>query len=131
MFSNHGQSELIINFCCSAHARNLDLSSLLVFATDLETKSLLTGLGVAVFYDEQTFGHLPSLAAKSYGDKTFDDMMHAKVFCLQLGIQMGYDILFQDADMVWFQNPLSYFHNMVLSGEYDIMIADDGSRAEV
>ena len=130
MFSNQGQSELIINFCCSAHARNLDLSSLLVFATDLETKSLLNGLGVAAFYDEQIFGHLPSLASEAFGDKTFDDMMHAKVFCIQLGILMGYDILFQDADMVWFQNPLPYFQNKSLSGEYDIMIADDGNRAD-
>ena len=129
--SNHGQSELLINFCCNAHARNLDLSSFLVFATDLETKSLLDGLGVAVFYDEQIFGHLPSNAAKAYGDETFNNMMHAKVFCIQLGIMMGYDIIFQDADMVWFQSPLPYFQNKSISGEYDIMIADDGNRADI
>ena len=41
-----------MNFVCSAKARGLDISSVLLFATDQETKDLAEGLGLAAFYDE-------------------------------------------------------------------------------
>jgi hypothetical protein len=52
MVCNLGQSELLMNFACAARSRGLDLSQVLVFATDLETKTLAEGLGLAAFYDE-------------------------------------------------------------------------------
>ena len=52
MVCNLGQSELMINFACAAKSRGLDLSQLLVFATDLETKALAERLGLGVFYDQ-------------------------------------------------------------------------------
>lgn len=51
MVCNHGQSELLMNFACSCKARGLDLSQVLVFATDVETKELAQGLGLTAFYD--------------------------------------------------------------------------------
>jgi hypothetical protein len=51
MVCNHGQSELLMNFACSSQAHGLDLSQVLVFATDEETKELSEGLGLAAFYD--------------------------------------------------------------------------------
>jgi hypothetical protein len=53
MVCNHGQSELLFNFICSARARNLDLSHILLFATDLETKELAENLGLTVWFDEE------------------------------------------------------------------------------
>lgn len=126
MFSNFGQSELIVNFCCSARARNLDLSSVLVFATDEETKELVEGLGLTVFYNKLNFGHLPSTAAGFFGDETFVNLMKAKVMCLQMVSMLGYDILFQDSDVVWYRDPLAYFRNKELP-EFDVWIADDGN----
>jgi hypothetical protein len=52
MLCNHGQSELLINFVCSARSRNLDLSPVLLFVTDEETKALGEGLGLTVFFDK-------------------------------------------------------------------------------
>ena len=52
MVSNFGQSELLINFVCAAKSRNLDISSVIVFATDTETKKLAEGLGLVAFYDK-------------------------------------------------------------------------------
>lgn len=52
MVCNLGQSELLMNFACSAQSRGLDVSQVLVFATDLETKTIAEGLGLAAFYDE-------------------------------------------------------------------------------
>jgi Nucleotide-diphospho-sugar transferase len=128
MFSNFGQSELIANFCCSARARNLDLSSILFFATDHETKMLLKGLGLTVFYDKVNFGRLPSNAAEQFMDQTFGIMMNAKVMCLHMASLLGYDILFQDADVVWYKDPLPFFHSKELPyADADVLFADDGS----
>lgn len=52
MVSNFGQSELLANFVCAAKSRQLDISSILVFATDLETKELAESLGLVAFYDK-------------------------------------------------------------------------------
>jgi hypothetical protein len=53
MVSNFGQSELLVNFVCAAKARNLDISSILVFSTDVATKELAEHLGLTAFYDER------------------------------------------------------------------------------
>ena len=43
---------MLLNFVCAAKSRGLDLSAVLVFATDKETKDLAEGLGLVAFYDE-------------------------------------------------------------------------------
>jgi hypothetical protein len=53
MVCNHGQSELLVNFACSTHSRGLDISNIVVFATDLETKELAESVGLAAYYDER------------------------------------------------------------------------------
>jgi len=130
MTVNHGQSELLMNFACAARYRKLDLSSVLVFATDLETKALSEGLGLVTFYDEINFGDMPKEAARAYLDRNFGAMMMAKVFCVQMLSMLGYDVLFQDVDLVWFKNPLEYFHdeNNPLYN-FDIYFQDDGNHA--
>lgn len=52
MVCNKGQSDLLMNFACNAKARKLDMSNVLVFATDEETRSIAAGLGLAAFYDK-------------------------------------------------------------------------------
>ena len=54
MVCNRGQSDLLSNFVCSARARGLlDVSGILVFATDPETHRLAQGLGLESYYSEQ------------------------------------------------------------------------------
>jgi hypothetical protein len=53
MVCNFGQSELLVNFACAAKSRGMDTSSILVFATDEETKALAQHLGLTAFYDER------------------------------------------------------------------------------
>ena len=53
MVCNFGQAELLMNFVCHARSRQLDLSHILLFATDTETKELAESLGIAVWYDEE------------------------------------------------------------------------------
>mmetsp|Transcript_34868 Transcript_34868/g.73542 ORF Transcript_34868/g.73542 Transcript_34868/m.73542 type:complete len:617 (+) Transcript_34868:69-1919(+) len=126
---NHGQSELLINFACSARARGLDLKNVLVFPTDQETKELAEGMGLATFYEEKLMETVPKRGAGIYGDHIFVSVMFAKVLCVQLVNELGHDLLFQDVDVVWYKDPLEYFHDKSLP-EFDMYFQDDGSRQE-
>jgi hypothetical protein len=50
MVSNYGHSALLSNFICSAHARNHDISNLIVFATDQETADLVASYPSVFMY---------------------------------------------------------------------------------
>jgi len=129
MVSNFGQSELLANFVCSAKSRNMDLSSVLVFATDLETKELAESLGLTAFYDKWNFEAIPSEAANRYGDRLFTLMMMAKVMCVHMVSSLGYNILFQDVDMVWYKNPIPFFEEKGKLQGFDMMFQDDGGHS--
>ncbi len=53
MTCNMGQSQLLMNFACSALRRGFDLGNILVFPSDVETKELAEGLGLTTYYDEK------------------------------------------------------------------------------
>lgn len=130
MLANHGQSELLLNFVCGARSRGLDISSVLIFATDQETKDLAEGIGLTVFFDKTNYGKSPVKAAGRYGDATFTAMMMAKIYCVQMVTALGYDVLFQDVDVIWYRNALEYFHDEKSpSHGFDIYFQDDGNRA--
>jgi hypothetical protein len=126
MVCNFGQSELFLNFVCSARARGLDdLSHVLLFATDTEMYDLATSLGIINVFDVQdAFGDdMPKDAAKAYGDRSFRGMMMSKVYCVHQINALGYDVLFQDVDVVWYKNPLAYFDSPE-AGNFDLYFQD-------
>ena len=56
-------------------------------------------------------------------------MMWIKVLCVYYPIMMGYNTLFQDADVIWLRDPLSeFFHVPEKSGDFDVYFMDDGAR---
>lgn len=124
---NKGQSIMFRNFVCNARAKGLDLSHIVMFATDKATVNLSKELGINVWYDEAIFGSMPEDSAKRYGDRVFARMMMAKVYCVHLVMSLGYNVLFQDVDIVWHQNPLPYLLSKEFD-EWDMMFQDDGSR---
>mmetsp|Transcript_26824 Transcript_26824/g.61236 ORF Transcript_26824/g.61236 Transcript_26824/m.61236 type:complete len:659 (+) Transcript_26824:249-2225(+) len=127
--SNFGQSELLINFACNSRSKGFSLNNVIVFPTDLETKELSEGMGLNTFYDEHLMASVPKREARYYGDQIFTGVMFSKVVCVQLVNELGYDVLFQDVDLVWFKDPLTYFHNESLP-QFDMYFQDDGSRQE-
>jgi len=126
---NYGQVELFHNFVCTAKARNIPIQQSIMFATDQATYDLCQKLGIPAFYDESIFGDLPEKAARGYGDKNFSQMMLAKVYCVHLVLSAGYNVLFQDVDVVWYKNPLPYFDTSPEVEEWDMMFQDDGARS--
>ena len=126
---NKGQSELLMNFVCSARSRGFDLNNFIVFPTDLFSKELADGMGLSTFYAEKLMHAIPTQEALRYGDPTFGLIMMAKVICVQLVNELGYDMLFQDVDVIWYKNPLSYFHDEK-HADFDVYFQDDGNRQE-
>ncbi len=73
---------------------------------------------------------MPEGEAGHYGDRAFTAMMFAKVVCVQLINHLGYDLLFQDVDMVWYKNPLEYFHDENNPHrDFDMYFQDDGAHS--
>ena len=129
MTCNFGQSELLMNFVCSARARGFDLHNLLVFPTDEETRDLAEGMGLLTFYEEKLMASIPKEESMNYGGPIFAAFMFAKVLCVQLVNELGYDLLFQDADIIWYKDPLEFFHNKSLP-YFDMYFQDDGNRQD-
>jgi hypothetical protein len=124
---NQGHSELLLNFACASRNRGLDVSKVLVFATDTATVELAESVGLAAFDVGDAFGKMPTVAATNYGDQAFTGMMMAKVYSVHLINTLGYDLLFQDVDVVWYKNPLSFFESRE-AGDFDIYFQDDGAH---
>jgi len=94
MTVNQGQSDLLTNFLCAARARDLDVSRVIVFVSDEETKFLVEGMSldledhlrVMVYYDERNMADLPKGGeGVKYGDATFTSMMLAKILYVENG----------------------------------------------
>jgi hypothetical protein len=133
MVCNTGQSDLFVNFVCSAESRgfgDLVREKVLLFATDEGMLEIAQGLGIKAFYNEKIFEKMPEKEAGRYGDKLFTQMMYAKVVSVQLINALGYDVLFQDVDLVWYKNPLPFFHDKSNPlHEFDMFFQDDGARS--
>ncbi|KAL7466260.1 hypothetical protein ACHAXS_006550 [Conticribra weissflogii] len=129
MTVNQGQSELLANFVCSARSRGFDVSNVIVFPMDIASKKLADGFGLANYYDESNLKNMPLKEAQSYGDETFATLMWGKILPVLYINLLGYDLLFQDVDVIWLsKNPLSFFHsNNSAIKNYDIMLQHDGS----
>ena len=83
----------------------------------------------------QNFDSIPTEAADRYGDRKFTAMMMAKVMCVQMVSSLGYNILFQDVDIVWYKNPIPFFeeereeNNYSKLQNFDMMFQDDGGHS--
>lgn len=119
MTINRGDVDLMANFLCAAKSRHLDIRRILVFVTDEESlqmveslsKSNSDELGVMIYHDKQNLGKLAQGGTnQKYGDATFISMMFAKILCVLYPSLLGYDVLYQDADIVWYDNPMGFFH---------------------
>lgn len=129
MVSNHGQSNVLVNFACAARAKGFNLSNLVVFCTDEETVQVAEALGFATFYDKEVFARVPTKTAALFGDLSFIKIVWGKVVAAHLVSMLGYDFLFQDVDVVWYKDPMKFFMDKTRKeAEFDMLFQDDGVR---
>ena len=123
MVANEGVMDLALNFICSAEGAGIDLASIAMFVGTKEDVELVENMGAKAIYSP-ALGSMPSRAAGMYLDATFSRMMWFKTTSVFLAIEAGYDVLFQDVDLVWMKDPIPYLRGL----NADISFMDDGAR---
>lgn len=126
MVCNWGMVELVLNWFCGCTHRNIITAQqhTLIWATDSKTRDALTAAGLTVVYYDDDSNNMPEQAAGRYADRVFGKMMLAKVWCVQQLVWLGYNVLFQDADVIWYKDPLEYWV-AAEQGEYDLYFQDE------
>jgi hypothetical protein len=123
MVANEGVLDLLLNFMCSAEASHIDLSSVIVFVGDERHTVLIENMGAHAIYSP-SLGSMPTRAADFYLDSTFSRMMWCKATSVYLALYSGFEVLFQDVDLVWLLDPFPYFGEI----DSDLIFMDDGAR---
>lgn len=131
MVCNFGHSELFANFVCAARANGVDVSKVLLFATDVETLQLGLSLNISTYYHEQLFSSIPNSAAELYGDDLYSKIMLSKAFASYLACETGYDFIFQDVDIIPYSPLYWAWWAAKGAGDYDLYFQEDfNGRAE-
>eukprot|EP00475_Leptophrys_vorax_P038369 TRINITY_DN6748_c0_g1_i1.p1 TRINITY_DN6748_c0_g1~~TRINITY_DN6748_c0_g1_i1.p1 ORF type:complete len:616 (-),score=150.65 TRINITY_DN6748_c0_g1_i1:53-1900(-) len=124
MCINEGNLDLVLNFIKSAWIHNIDVSNLIVFGPP-QVVDVLSRVNVSSYF-HSGFGTFPNDAAIVYGDAVFRRMMWFKISPLYIVQRLGYNVLFQDADVVWFKDPFPYLKRI----SANTIWMDDGARSE-
>jgi hypothetical protein len=135
MVVNEGEIDIFYNFVCSCRAYNISLEKVLVFAGSNSVVKLIEGTGAQAAY-HKSFAPVSRDASIGYLDRVFVDMMWYKAFSVWLVLRAGYNVLFQDVDLVWFRDPFPYFKAYIeeaiatsSTGQHpDGFFSDDGQR---
>uniref|UniRef100_A0A7S2RSG6 Nucleotide-diphospho-sugar transferase domain-containing protein n=1 Tax=Rhizochromulina marina TaxID=1034831 RepID=A0A7S2RSG6_9STRA len=97
-----------MNFLCSCSRQGIDTTSVLAFVTDDDMEQVLEVMGVATFR-HPALGSYPTRSAHGYGDNVFTAMMWLKTLSVHTVLRCGWDVLFQDADVIWWRDPRPWF----------------------
>lgn len=159
MVVNEGEIDLYLNFACSCQQHSITLHNLIVFSGSRlvsimnlllclhsyllnlltsfsEIVPLIEATGALALYHEG-YGAVSKKASTDYLDRTFVDMMWYKAFSVHLILREGINIVFQDADLVWFRKPWIYFRTYIeknkkrseMTGAHpEAFFSDDGQR---
>ena len=139
MTVNDGEMDMVSNFVCSCRENRISTANFLVFAGSKNIVPTLENMGLMAVY-HPTFAKVSTRASAQYLDKTFVDMMWYKAFSVWMLLRMGFHVLFQDVDLVWFREPFGYFtgymndtKSLIESGRSesypDAFFSDDGARS--
>ena len=90
----------------------------------------------AIGLNHPKFAPVSKDASIGYLDRVFVDMMWYKAFSVWMMLRAGYNVLFQDVDLVWFRDPFPYFEDYIkraietsAEGDHpDGFFSDDGQR---
>lgn len=112
MVVNAGEMDIFANFMCSCRQYNISTDNFIVFSSSADIIPIIERMGVIGIHHRDTFAHAAKHASFEYLDPIFIDMMWYKSFSLWLLLHLGYHVLFQDVDLVWFRDPFVEFQRL-------------------
>jgi hypothetical protein len=130
MVVNDGEIDLLFNYFCSVKRYGLSylIQRIIVFTSSMELVSIIESTGALAVHDIH-FGFVSRGASYGYLDNIFVDMMWYKTFSTYLLLRLGYNVLFQDVDVVWFRDPFRYITQLTkVKPRIDAFFSDDGQR---
>ena len=126
MMANRGYNDLFNNWVRSCDLNGLDVRAWAVlFAVDEEAATNAEKQGFRVYLDGLSYGDQPREAVKIFGDGDFRRLMFQKTAIVQDVLELGYDVLFQDVDMIWHKDPMAFLLNQA-SPDFDALFMFDG-----
>ena len=138
MVVNAGELDLYMNLACSAELHGVSMDNWVVFSGSESIVDIIETTGALGLYHSSFFG-VSHKASHDYLDFTFVDMMWYKCFSIYLILREGYNLVFQDVDLVWFRDPVPYFKDLIqkdsekFTGQdvrpLDAILSDDGQRS--
>ena len=137
MVCNFGQSELLMNFVCSAKGRGLDTSQILVFVTDKQTLELAESMGLVAFFDERVSNVLAFEWSCFWCQINSHTAVHIDVVASTLvsgseGIAYAYKHAYTHVHLCSHADTLSYPYAFTLTLTHpNICIAAFGMRTEL
>jgi hypothetical protein len=109
MTLNSGFSTLLLNWVESCDRNNIEVRSwALIAALDEDTATMCEQLGLSVFCPGPDYGSHVAGPVREYGDDQFGDLMFPKNAIVQDLLELGFDVLFQDVDLVWLKDPARF-----------------------
>ncbi len=126
MTLNRGFAELLLNWVESCDRHGIEVRSwTMIAALDEDTATRFERLGFAVCFPGMDYGRHTSEAVAEYGDDDFGDLMFPKSAVVQDLLSMGFNVLFQDVDLVWMKDPYDFLHDTERS-MLDVQFMYDG-----
>lgn len=100
----HAYRDVLMNFVCNMRRLGI-YDSLVIAAFDEEAYRFGFRMGLPVFYYQSQLGDARQLEA-AYGSEGFKSLTKLKSQIALEILRLGYDVVWTDSDIVWFQNPL-------------------------
>ncbi len=102
MTANAGYNDLFTNWAMSCDQAGIAVRDWsLFFAADEAAARNAEILGFRVFIDRRSYGEMPTGAVGAFGDTDFRLLMFQKTAVVHDVLDLGFDVLFQDVDLVW------------------------------
>lgn len=107
MAFNHGELNLFINWVCSCKMHHLNIDHLLVYAADAKLKKVLDEMGISNFHLPELFGNFKETTSRAFGNHEWLEFGQLKMLITKPLLDGGFNVLFQDVDMIWFKDPIA------------------------
>jgi hypothetical protein len=119
---NSGSLPFFANWLCSCRRHGIDTSNVLVYAADAKLKAFLDEVGILAAHMPEIFGSYNEQAARTFGGPSWLPFGQLKVLVPKMIMDGGFNVLFQDVDMVWFKDPLADMTSNASLAKFDYLL---------
>lgn len=119
---------LFQNFIASCDKNGINIrEKAILFPMDAPSYKACLDLDVVAYFEEGVYGPTTNIHG-DYGDANFRICMFMKNAIIQDMMELGFDLLFQDIDMVWLNNPIPYLEQLADLKKQDYLFMFDGQN---